>query len=55
MASAAKAPPDFSQLTGRKTVASAELFDGETEVLILHHGEQCRLRITRQDKLILTK
>ncbi|SFC12127.1 hemin uptake protein HemP [Devosia psychrophila] len=39
----------------RKTIASTELFDGQTEVLILHNGEQYRLRVTRQDKLILTK
>lgn len=51
----AKPPPDYRQIAGRKTVASAELFDGESEVLILHNGEQYRLRITRQDKLILTK
>ena len=39
----------------RKTIASTDLFDGQTEVLILHNGEQYRLRVTRQDKLILTK
>lgn len=41
--------------TARKRIDSVALFDGETEVLILHNGEQYRLRITRQDKLILTK
>ena len=41
--------------TARRKLDSAALFDGETEVLILHNGEQYRLRITRQDKLILTK
>ena len=43
------------QTADRRTIESAALFDGETEVLILHNGEQYRLRITRQDKLILTK
>ncbi len=34
---------------------SAQLFAGQREVVILHQGEAYRLRITRQDKLILTK
>lgn len=34
---------------------SADLFQGRTELLIRHRGEQYRLRVTRQDKLILTK
>ena len=38
-----------------KTVMSSALFEGSSEVLILHNGVQYRLRITRQDKLILTK
>jgi hemin uptake protein HemP len=38
-----------------RNIESGELFDGATEVYILHNGEQYRLRITRQDKLILTK
>lgn len=47
--------PESRPVAGLKAVASAELFGGETEILILHNGEQYRLRITRQDKLILTK
>ena len=47
--------PDYSQVSGRRFVESVALFDGQNEVLILHNGEQYRLRITRQDKLILTK
>jgi len=31
------------------------LFEGRREVVIVHNGEEYRLRITRQDKLILTK
>ncbi|SEQ36968.1 Hemin uptake protein HemP [Devosia sp. YR412] len=43
------------QAGARKVIASDALFHGETEVVIEHHGEQYRLRVTRQDKLILTK
>ena len=48
-------PPDSRPISGRRNIASTELFGAETEVLISHNGEQYRLRITRQDKLILTK
>lgn len=34
---------------------SAELFQGEKEVLIRHAGDVYRLRLTRNDKLILQK
>jgi hemin uptake protein HemP len=37
-------------------VDAAELFgDGGSEVRIVHRGQEYRLRITRQGKLILTK
>jgi hemin uptake protein HemP len=36
-------------------VDSSALFAGWREVVIVHNGEQYRLRITRQEKLILTK
>lgn len=55
MPTAAEPPPDDRQTSARKRVESADLFGGESEVVILHNGEQYRLRITRQDKLILTK
>lgn len=32
-----------------------DLFDGETEITIEHKSEEYRLRITSNDKLILTK
>ncbi len=35
--------------------SSQALFGGQRELLIMHNGEAYRLRITRQDKLILTK
>jgi hemin uptake protein HemP len=36
-------------------VSSEQLFDGRTEIRVRHRGEEYRLRITRQGKLILTK
>lgn len=36
-------------------VDSKQLFEGQRELIIQHQGEEYRLRITRQDKLILTK
>ncbi len=39
----------------RKRLSSADLFGAAQEILIEHAGQEYRLRITRQDKLILTK
>ncbi|HEX7125822.1 MAG TPA: hemin uptake protein HemP [Thermodesulfobacteriota bacterium] len=39
----------------RRRYPSRLLFEGSREVLILHGGEEYRLRITRAGKLILTK
>jgi len=36
-------------------VASAELFRGRREIVIVHRGQEYRLHITKADKLILTK
>ena len=36
-------------------VSSADLLRGARELLIQHHGETYRLRLTSNDKLILTK
>jgi len=41
--------------TLRQRLNSAELFNTSREVVIEHAGEEYRLRLTRQDKLILTK
>ena len=38
-----------------RAIDSAALFAGSNELIILHNGTPYRLRITRQDKLILTK
>lgn len=37
------------------SVSSASLFRGRREIVILHRGQEYRLRITKADKLILTK
>jgi hemin uptake protein HemP len=36
-------------------IESAELFDGSSEIVIVHQKEEYSLRITRNGKLILTK
>jgi len=36
-------------------VESTTLFERGREVVIVHHGQEYRLRITKSDKLILTK
>ena len=38
-----------------RRVESASLFQRGREVVIVHHGQEYRLRITKSDKLILTK
>lgn len=38
-----------------KTIASAELFGNRRDIVIAHAGEEYRLRITSNGKLILTK
>lgn len=39
----------------RKRLTSNDLFGSAQEILIEHAGQEYRLRITRQGKLILTK
>ena len=36
-------------------LSSTEVFRGRREVVIIHHGQEYRLHITKADKLILTK
>ena len=50
----AEPPPESSRLEER-ALDSRALFGESREVLIEHHGEQYRLRLTRAGKLILTK
>lgn len=40
---------------GARRIESPALFGADREVIIVHHGWEYRLRITRADKLILTK
>ncbi|SFV38367.1 Hemin uptake protein HemP [Devosia crocina] len=40
---------------GEKIVSSDDILSGRTEILIEHQGAIYRLRVTRQNKLILTK
>jgi hemin uptake protein HemP len=49
-----KAAPALNGLSGCR-FDSRELFKSRQEVLIEHAGQVYRLRITRQNKLILTK
>lgn len=46
---------DSSGDASRKRLASGDLFGSAQEILIEHAGQEYRLRITRQGKLILTK
>ena len=39
----------------KRTFTSAELFDDQREIIIQHAGEEYRLKITGNNKLILTK
>lgn len=39
----------------RREISSEALLGGSKELLIHHRGEAYRLRLTRQNKLILTK
>ncbi len=47
--------PDDAGTGGSRVLSSARLFARRREVVILHRGQEYRLRITRADKLILTK
>lgn len=40
---------------GKLRVSSRQLFDGQNEIVIEHQGDDYRLRITSNGKLILTK
>ncbi|MDY0384987.1 MAG: hemin uptake protein HemP [Geobacter sp.] len=39
----------------KRTIDSCNLFQADQEVIILHAGEQYRIRITSNNKLIMTK
>jgi len=39
----------------KRTITSAELFGDQREIILLHAGVEYRLRITSNNKLIMTK
>ncbi len=42
-------------IEAQPSIDSLELLRGAVEIRIRHYGEEYRLRVTRQNKLILTK
>lgn len=48
-------PPAPASRPELPRLQSRELFGSRNEILIEHQGETYRLRLTRNDKLILTK
>jgi hemin uptake protein HemP len=46
---------DQESVPERRRVSSSELFGAQNEILIDHHDDEYRLRITSNGKLILTK
>jgi hemin uptake protein HemP len=51
----AGAEPGSAVAASRVRMSSRDLFRGGREIVILHAGQEYLLRITRTDKLILTK
>ena len=50
-----KSPPDSPDTAQTPVRDVRDLLAGGKEVIILHAGERYRLRVTANDKLILTK
>lgn len=48
-------PPERSERSGPRRIPSRALFGDDREVVIVHQAQEYRLRITKADKLILTK
>ena len=48
-------PPGGRPESTPVTIDAARLFDGRDEIRLLHRGQEYRLRVTKQGKLILTK
>jgi hemin uptake protein HemP len=49
------AKPPTDTLNDRRRLSSSILFGTRNEIVIVHNDEEYRLRITSNDKLILTK
>ena len=50
-----EARPEAAVAVSNRHLSSTALFRGQREIVILHRGQEYRLRITKSDKLILTK
>ena len=50
-----RAAPAASSGSGARRLSLDALLDGRREVIIQHRGEDYRLRLTSNDKLLLTK
>ena len=50
-----KINPKNGLIAAARSITSEALFAGEREMVIQHAGQEYRLRLTAQDKLILTK
>lgn len=50
-----RTPPPSETGTSRRRFDSRQLFLSQNEIIIDHQGEEYRLRITSNGKLILTK
>jgi hemin uptake protein HemP len=48
-------PPGADPKQTPVTLDAATLFGGRPEIRLLHRGQEYRLRVTKQGKLILTK
>jgi hemin uptake protein HemP len=48
-------PDETTKKEGKVRWNSSDLLKGQAEVLIFHEGDEYRLRLTKNHKLILTK
>lgn len=55
MTERAEDEPETGSGSRKARIASTDLFHGRREIVIVHHGAEYRLQITKADKLILTK
>jgi hemin uptake protein HemP len=53
--SSKKSPPDPPDPSQTRVFDVRELLDGGREIIIVHGSQRYRLRVTANDKLILTK
>ena len=48
-------PDTLHENSQPRSISAEELFQGASEIIVWHAGVPYRLRVTRNDKLILTK